>query len=227
MEKSDEKQLKEWEKDYSNVDKTKKMVKTLKETQGIGEDNLNKLNEQSEQLNRINKLTEEQEELSKEMSKFKKFQKYLGFIGGASPTKKERDPKVEEIKSRYNKDENKLNNQQQHPIGATSQPGDDGAVWKNEADIKDNIYIQNAQWIKEEDKNLDDMNVLLGDLKNIAIATKNEVGRQGTKMDAINDSMVRGNDFNLKKDSTPDSRLKKEKDKKEKEQKSNSKALRS
>ncbi|GAM28672.1 hypothetical protein SAMD00019534_118480, partial [Acytostelium subglobosum LB1] len=73
---------------------------------------------------------------------------------------------------------------------------------QNEEDLRDNVYIKNANWIKVEDEHLDQMNLILADMKNVAIATHTEVQRQSIKLDDIDQSMDRGNHFELRRKSS-------------------------
>eukprot|EP01132_Coremiostelium_polycephalum_P005597 gene5597-6965_t len=86
----------------------------------------------------------------------------------------------------------------------------------NEEDLKDNVFIQRANWIKVENQHLDEMSDILQDLKQIGLATQTEVQSQGLKMDDISLSMDRGSDFSLKKKSKK--KLEKEQKKKLKEE---------
>ncbi|KAF2069546.1 hypothetical protein CYY_009137 [Polysphondylium violaceum] len=87
----------------------------------------------------------------------------------------------------------------------------------NEEDIKDNIFIKNATWIKQQDAQLDEMSDILGDLKNITIATHTELKTQNIKLDEIDYKMEKGSDFSLRRKSKR--QIDKEEKKKEKEEK--------
>ncbi|KAM9962886.1 hypothetical protein ACTFIW_006107 [Dictyostelium discoideum] len=83
--------------------------------------------------------------------------------------------------------------------------------------MKDNVIVQRSTWIKKQDAQLDEMQDILSDLKNISLATQTEVQTQSLKLDDIGASMDRGSDFSLKKKSKRS--IEKEQKKKEKEEK--------
>ncbi|KAK5583098.1 hypothetical protein RB653_004688 [Dictyostelium firmibasis] len=83
--------------------------------------------------------------------------------------------------------------------------------------MKDNVIIQRSTWIKKQDVQLDEMQDILTDLKNISLATQTEVQTQSLKLDEIGASMDRGSDFSLKKKSKRS--IEKEQKKKEKQEK--------
>jgi len=87
----------------------------------------------------------------------------------------------------------------------------------NEEDIKDNIFIKNATWIKQQDAQLDEMSDILSDLKNITVATHTELKTQSIKLDEIDYKMEKGSDFSLRRKSKR--QIDKEEKKKEKEEK--------
>eukprot|EP01133_Synstelium_polycarpum_P012116 gene12116-14174_t len=135
------------------------------------------------------------------------------FVEGQSPSNpRRREEGSTGLSSRLFKHSSNSSGDIDRAIGQ-SQP----ITMTNELDMQENIFIQNAQWIKQEDRNLEEMGYILGDLKNIAIATHTEVQSQSQKMDEIGASMERGSDFNLKKKSAR--QIKKEQKKAEKDEK--------
>ncbi|EGC32523.1 hypothetical protein DICPUDRAFT_98856 [Dictyostelium purpureum] len=87
--------------------------------------------------------------------------------------------------------------------------------------VKDNVFVQRSTWIKKQDAQLDEMQDILSDLKNIGMATQTELQTQSLKLDDIGQSMDKGSDFSLRKKSKR--KIEKEQKKKEKAEKEKTK----
>ncbi|EFA84615.1 culmination specific protein 37D [Heterostelium album PN500] len=245
--------VQEWEAKYSNVDRTTRMLQTLRETHETGVDSLVKLGVQGEQMNRIEKLALENEHDIENVKYRHSANEKIYKNREERRLREEEEKRIKDIKEMNENQNNPFtegaanNNNSPDNMGARprtrkAEPEESGGLssrlWgpstdhsgkaeasmvnmrpmntPNENDLQDNVYIQKAHWLKTEDEQLDEMGLILGELKNIAIAQHTEVQQQSLKMDDIGASFERGSDFNLKRKSSK--QVAKEKKKAEKEE---------